>query len=131
MPKPLPSISDAEWQVMEVVWAHAEPITANEIVARLESSTAWKDKTIKTMLNRLVKKGALGYEAEGKRYLYKPRLPRDKARKGAMDHLVSTFFGGSASGAVLALLEQPGIEIPPEDLRRMQTLSEHARKEGR
>jgi BlaI family penicillinase repressor len=79
---------------MEVVWAEPQPVTANEIVARLESSTDWKDKTIKTMLNRLVKKGALGYEEEGKRYLYKPKVARDECVRVQSRSFLSRVLGG-------------------------------------
>jgi len=120
MAKPLPSISDAEWQVMEVIWAHAEPITANEIVARLESSTAWKDKTIKTMLNRLVKKGALGYEAEGKRYLYKPKVARDECVRVQSRSFLSRVFGGATGAALVHFVEEHDLsQAEIEQLRRV------------
>src|ERR671920_285406 len=99
MAKRIPNISDAEWVVMEVVWAQGEPVAANEVVARLEKSTDWKDKTIKTMLNRLVNKGALGYEPDGKRYLYKPRVARDECVRVQSQSLVSRLFGGATGAA--------------------------------
>ena len=120
MPKPIPSISDAEWQVMEVVWAESQPVTANEIVARLESSTAWKDKTIKTMLNRLVKKGALGYEAEGKRYLYKPKVARDECVRVQSRSFLSRVFGGATGAALLHFVEEHHLtQAEIEQLRRV------------
>ena len=120
MPKPIPSISDAEWQVMEVVWAESQPVTANEIVARLESSTAWKDKTIKTMLNRLVKKGALGYEAEGKRYLYKPKVARDECVRVQSRSFLSRVFGGAAGAALVHFVEEHDLtQAEIEQLRRV------------
>ena len=120
MAKPLPSISDAEWQVMEVVWAHAGPITANEIVAKLESSTDWKDKTIKTMLNRLVKKGALGYEAEGKRYLYKPKIARDECVRVQSRSFLSRVFGGATGAALVHFVEEHDLsQAEIEQLRRV------------
>jgi BlaI family penicillinase repressor len=120
MPKPIPSISDAEWQVMEVVWAEPQPVTANEIVARLESSTDWKDKTIKTMLNRLVKKGALGYEAEGKRYLYKPRVARDECVRVQSRSFLSRVFGGATGAALMHFVEEHDLsQAEIEQLRRV------------
>src|SRR5262249_7162055 len=66
------SISDAEWQVMNIVW-EAQPLAAQEVVARLQASTDWAPPTIKTMLHRLVKKRVLSYERQGNRYVYSSR----------------------------------------------------------
>jgi BlaI family penicillinase repressor len=127
MAKPLPSISDAEWQVMEVIWARAEPITANEIVARLESSTDWKDKTIKTMLNRLVNKGALGYEAEGKRYLYKPKVARGECVRVQSRSFLSRVFGGATGAALIHFVEEH--DLTPAELEQLRRVLATRRKE--
>ena len=70
MPKP-PKISDAEWEVMKVVWDKS-PITANDINDRLAKRHNWDSRTVKTMINRLVNKGALSYDVQGRSYLYRP-----------------------------------------------------------
>ena len=106
MPRRIPSISDAEWQVMEVVWAAHAPVTANDVVARLEQSTDWSPKTIKTMLNRLVNKGALGYEPDGKRYLYKPRVARDECVRVQSRSFLSRVFGGATGAALVHFVEE-------------------------
>lgn len=124
----LQSLSRREREMMDIVYRSGSA-TAGDVLEQLADPPSYS--AVRTTLRILEEKGLLKHEQDGKRYVYKPRLPRDKARKGAIDHLVSTFFGGSATGAVLALLEQPGLEISPEDLRRMQSLIEHARKEGR
>ncbi len=121
MSKYIPSISDAEWQVMEVVWAAgAVPVTANEVVARLATTTNWKDKTVKTMLNRLVNKGALGFEADGKRYLYKSNVARDACVRVQSRSFLSRVFGGATGAALMHFVEEHDLtpaEI--EQLRRM------------
>src|ERR1051326_4066487 len=92
MPKP-PSISDAEWEVMNVVWGDS-PVTANEVVSALGSRRPrWSPRTIKTLLNRLVKKGALGYEADGRRYLYRPRVRRDACMRRESGSFLTRVFG--------------------------------------
>ena len=126
--KRLQSLSRREREMMDIVYRSGSA-TASEVLEQLPDPPSYS--AVRTTLRILEDKGLLKHEQDGKRYVYKPRVARDKARKGAMDHLVSTFFGGSASGAVLALLEQPGLEISQDDLRRMQALIEHARKEGR
>ena len=120
MARRIPSISDAEWQVMEVVWAHAGPVAANDVVARLAKSTEWKDKTIKTMLNRLVNKGALGYEADGKRYLYKPRVARDECVRVQTRSFLSRVFGGATGAALMHFVEEHDLTAAEiEQLRRV------------
>ena len=66
--KPNPNISSAEWEVMTVVWSKP-PAAASDIVEQLEARRGWRSRTIRTLLDRLVKKGALRFELEGKRYL--------------------------------------------------------------
>ncbi len=69
--KPLPTITEAEWVVMRVLWERA-PLRANEVVAALEGQSAWKPKTGHTLLRRLVAKGALTYEKTGREFLFNP-----------------------------------------------------------
>ena len=69
--KNTPNISDAEWLVMRVLWGKS-PGTTSDVVEALAASTTWKPKTILTLLNRLVKKGALAYDKRGKAYHYYP-----------------------------------------------------------
>ena len=91
----IPAISDAEWQVMRVVWEHAAPITANDIVESLSRTTDWSPATIKTMVNRLVKKGALAYEAQGKRYLYRAKVKREECVRSEGRSFLQRVFGGA------------------------------------
>ena len=94
-----PKISDAEWQVMDALWAKS-PQTAGEVVEALASS-GWGDATIKTMLNRLVRKRAIKFKADGKRYLYTPNVTRDAAVRTETRGLIDRLFGG-AVGPMLA-----------------------------
>jgi predicted transcriptional regulator len=84
------SISDAESQVMEVLWER-HPLTAEDVVAALAQTTDWQEPTVKTLLNRLLKKGAIAAERDGRRYLYRPLLKRadyvHAASKGLLDRL--------------------------------------------
>jgi BlaI family penicillinase repressor len=73
--KKVPKISESEWIVMRVLWAKS-PLTANEVVERLEGKAKWKPKTVKTLINRLVKKGAAKFEKEGRRHKYCPAVGR-------------------------------------------------------
>ena len=86
-------ISDAEWRVMHEVWLD-EPITSSELVDRLTASTNWTPTTIKTLLHRLVKKGALAYYRKGKRYYYRSMESRSECMKNASDSFLDTVFDG-------------------------------------
>jgi BlaI family penicillinase repressor len=125
MPKRIPTISDAEWQVMEVLWAEPGPLAANDVVARLQTSTDWKDKTVKTMLNRLVNKGALGYEPDGKRYLYKPKVARDECVRVQSRSFLSRVFGGATGAALMHFVEEH--DLTPAEIEQLRRLL--ARKE--
>lgn len=91
------SISDAEWQVMNVVW-DAQPLTAHDIVLRLQAETNWAPATIKTMLHRLVKKSVLTYEAQGNKYVYRSKTRRsDCVRQAGRSFLERVFAGQPVS----------------------------------
>ena len=83
-------ISEAESAVMEVLWARS-PLAADEIVAALAQSRDWQEPTIKTLLNRLLNKGAIEAEKDGRRYLYSPLLQRAdwllQESRGLLDRL--------------------------------------------
>ena len=97
---PQVSISDAEWQVMNVVWS-GQPLTAQEVVSQLETYADWAPATIKTMLHRLVKKNVLTYEAQGNRYVYRSRVRRTDCVKNASRSFLDRVFDGE-SGPLLA-----------------------------
>src|SRR2546430_7493771 len=99
MPKS-PTISDAEWTVMDVLWS-TSPLSANDVVDALAGKTRWTPATIKTLLNRLVRKRAVKFKTEGKRYLYTPAVSRDAAVRSETRSLVDRLFGG-ATAAMLA-----------------------------
>lgn len=94
------SISDAEWQVMNVVW-DGQPMTAQEIIGQLEDQADWAAATVKTMLHRLAKKGVLTFEEQGNRYMYRARVRRTACVKDASRSFLDRVFGG-ASASLLA-----------------------------
>lgn len=94
-----PKISDAEWTVMRAVWQNS-PITAKEIAETLSPKTGWKPKTIMTLLNRLVKKGALSYEKHGRAFHFFPLVEEaDCVREES-----KSFIGRVYDGAVKPML---------------------------
>lgn len=87
------SISEAESAVMQVLW-NAHPLAAEEIVAALGDARQWQEATVKTLLNRLLNKGAIAATRQGRRYLYSPLLQRDAYVHAQSQDLLDRLFGG-------------------------------------
>lgn len=91
------TISDAEWQVMNLLWEQ-QPLAAQEVFNALGDENGWAVSTVKTMLHRLVKKGVLRYEQSGTRYVYRSRVRRaDCVRSESRSFLKRVFAGEPAS----------------------------------
>jgi predicted transcriptional regulator len=128
--KRLKALSRREREIMDILYAsEGASATAGEIRSRISSPPSYS--AVRATLRILEHKGLLRHEADGARYVYKPVLTRHKARQGAIEHLLQTFFNGSAAGAVLTLLERPGTGLTTEELDRMAKLIEQARNEER
>ena len=124
----LRSLSRREREIMDIVYGSGRA-TALEVRSRMASAPSYS--AVRATLVILEKKGLLKHEADGLRYVYVPTVRIEKARQGAIEHLLDTFFDGSAAGAVMTLLERPGSEWSHEELDRMAQLISRARKEGR
>lgn len=124
--KKLPNISDAEWQIMEVVWRR-HPVSVQEIMEELPAGTSWAPNTVRTLLSRLARKEALTVEEEGKRYLYRPALPRDKYVAKESDSFLDRIFGGAPS-ALLLHFARSG-KISKRDLTELRRLLDQKRRE--
>jgi BlaI family penicillinase repressor len=98
-------ISDAESIVMEVLWQRS-PRGAEEVVAELAREQDWQEATIKTLLNRLLNKGAIHAEKDGRRYLYTPVLRREDWVHGQSRSLVDRLFGGRVAPLVAHFSEK-------------------------
>ena len=88
-----PRLSAAEWEVMKVVWGHPAS-SASEIAAKLSAQKDWHPRTVKTLLARLVKKGALAYAIDGNRYLYRPQIAKEALVKKEGQSFVQRVFDG-------------------------------------
>jgi BlaI family transcriptional regulator, penicillinase repressor len=111
-------ISEAEWQVMEVLWEQS-PLTAQDVSARLQA-TGWGLATVKTLLSRLAAKGALATAEDGRRYLYSPAVDRAAIAAGESRRLVDRLFGGRATPLVAHLAERGALS--PADIAELEAL---------
>jgi BlaI family penicillinase repressor len=121
MKNKMPKISDAEWQVMKILWQHA-PQTANEIVDKLADPNNWSPRTVKTLLNRLVNKGALGFEIDGRTYLYSPLLKEKECTREARKSFLSRVYGGALQPMLAAFLEDE--KLSPEEIEELKQILE-------
>ena len=92
-------VTEAESIVMEALWTR-HPLTADEVVAALAEQEQWQEPTIKTLLNRLLKKGAIRADKDGRRYLYSPVLRREDWVLGESQGLLERLFDGRVAPLV-------------------------------
>jgi predicted transcriptional regulator len=122
---PLP-LTKRERQIMDVLYRLGRA-TAAEVMERLDGAPGYS--TVRTQLRVLERKGQVRHEEEGLRYVYLPIVPRHSARRSALKHLVDTFFEGSTTKAVAALLGGEASRVSEEDLSRIEDLVKNARIE--
>jgi BlaI family penicillinase repressor len=96
----LPRISEAEWDVMEVIWKN-HPTTSTEIVTALTREKAWAANTVRTMLARLVQKKVLTFTTEGKTYRYRPLISREKCVRQMSHSFLERVFAGATASLLL------------------------------
>ncbi len=115
--KALPQISEAEFEVMKIVWKHA-PINTNEITDRLTKTTKWSPKTIQTLIKRLVTKGALSYEKESRVFVYTPLID-EKEYIGQESHsFLKRYYDGDITAMLSAYIENDKLSAAEIDTLR-------------
>jgi len=112
-------ISEGEQAVMEVLWADS-PLTASEVAERIPEERGWSERTVKTMLGRLLTKGALVHEEDGRRYLYRPAVERADYAMRETRKLVDRLFGGRAAPLVAQLAANEG--LTQQDIAELEAL---------
>ena len=114
-----PKISEAEWEVMTVLWAKS-PRTANDVVEALSKKMHWQRETIRTLINRLVQKKAVGFEKQGRQYHYHPLVDQAECIKAETRSLLRRFGGASIEPVLAAFVEER--RLSSEDLGRLKDL---------
>ncbi len=100
----LPQISEAEFEVMKIVWKHA-PISTNEITEKLLQTTSWSPKTIQTLIKRLVTKGALTYEKQSRMFVYTPTVKENEYIRQESNSFLNRYYDGDITAMVSSYLE--------------------------
>jgi BlaI family transcriptional regulator, penicillinase repressor len=120
-----PKISEAEMQVLQLLW-NESPLGATEIADRVPNGRGWTITTVKTLLSRLVAKGAVSAEPQGRKYLYAPAVDRDEVAASQARGLIDRLFGGRVSPLVARLAEQH--QLDEQDITELEKIVRSLRK---
>lgn len=120
-----PKISEAEMQLLQLLWDDS-PLGASQIAERVPKERVWTITTVKTLLARLVAKGALTAEPQGRKYLYSPAIERDDVAVSQARGLIDRLFGGRVSPLVAQLAEQR--ELDEQDIAELEEIVRSLRK---
>lgn len=124
---PLPQISEAEYEVMKIVWKHA-PISTNEITERLLQTTSWSPKTIQTLIKRLVNKNILTYEKQSRVFVYTPLVKEQDYINQESHSFLKRFYGGNITAMLSAYIENG--QLSEDELEKLRSLlSDSSRSE--
>lgn len=121
------NLSRRERQIMDILFARGRS-TAAEVMAGLPDPPSYS--AVRAMLRILEDKGHVRHEQDGPRYIYLPTVARESAKKFAIRHVLKTFFDGSATQAISALLDEDGAKLSDAELDRLARMIDRARKGG-
>jgi predicted transcriptional regulator len=122
------NLSRRERQIMDILYQRGKA-SATEVREAMEDAPGYS--AVRAMLRVLEGKGHIRHQEEGLKYVYVPTVAREKAKRSVVQHLLNTFFNGSAEQAMAALLDVSASKLSAEELERMSEMIEKARKEGR
>ena len=125
--KALPQISEAEFEVMKIVWKYA-PISTNEITERLIKTTTWSPKTIQTLIKRLVTKGALSYEKQSRVFVYTPLVDENEYIDQESSSFLDRFYDGNISSMLSAFIEND--KLSEKEITTLRSLLSKSSKKG-
>ncbi|MDO4275778.1 MAG: BlaI/MecI/CopY family transcriptional regulator [Eubacteriales bacterium] len=124
----LPQISEAEFEVMKIVWKYA-PINTNEITERLVQTTSWRPKTIQTLIKRLVTKGVLAYEKQSRVFVYTPLVKESEYINQESNSFLGRYYDGDITAMLSSYIENDRLsETEIDTLRAL--LSKRSEKGG-
>ena len=119
----LPQISEAEFEVMKIVWQYA-PGSTNEITDRLMKTTSWGAKTIQTLIKRLTNKGALTYEKEGRVYVYTPLVKENEYISQQSNSFLRRFYDGDITAMLSAYIKND--RLSAEEIGTLRSILDDA-----
>lgn len=123
----LPQISEAEFEIMKVVWKYA-PISTNEITEKLLQTTNWSPKTIQTLIKRLVTKGTLTYKKQSRMFIYTPTVNENEYIGQESSSFLNRYYDGDITAMVSAYIEND--KLSKSELDTLRTLLSQKPKKG-
>lgn len=111
-------VSESEQIVMEVLWQES-PLSSQEVVERLQDQD-WNEKTVKTFLNRMVKKGVIGFETEGRKYIYHPLIKREEFIQTESDGFLNKVFNGDVKELLATFVQNK--QLSKQELNYLKDL---------
>jgi BlaI family penicillinase repressor len=114
-----PRISDAEWEVMKVIWDNPN-CTAGFVIEALKDFRDWKPKTIKSLIKRLTDKGILSFEPDGREYRYYPLISEKECVKSERDSFLQRVYRGSKKAMLLNFIDEN--ELSNEDIEELKRI---------
>ena len=121
-------LSRRERQIMDIIYQHGEASVA-EVLENMPDPPSYS--AVRAMVRILEEKGHLKHRVDGTKFIFKPTLPAENAKRSVLSHLVQTYFDGSVEQVVAALLDSSSTELSEPELDRLSQLIQEARKEGR
>ena len=121
-------LSRREREIMDILYSRGKS-SASDVREAMPKAPSYS--AVRAMLRVLEEKGHIKHQVEGVKYVFVPTVPRDKAKRSAVKHLLDTFFHDSPEQVVAALLDISSTRMTPEELDRMAQMIEKAKKEGR
>lgn len=122
--KNLPQISEAEFEVMKIVWKYA-PISTRDITEKLLQTTNWSPKTIQTLIKRLVIKGALTYEKQSRMFIYTPAVKENEYIGQESNSFLKRYYNGDITAMVSAYIENDRLSESELDTLRSLLSQKH------
>ncbi|GGN60202.1 MULTISPECIES: penicillinase repressor BlaI [Oceanobacillus] len=119
MSKHIPNISEAEWEVMNVLWEKA-PQTANEVISSLQEKTDWKPKTVRTLLDRLAQKEVVGINKNQKIYTFYPKYSQEECQRAEAKSFIKRIYGGTVKSMLVQFMEEESLS--EEDIKELRTI---------
>ena len=119
------AISDAELEIMKIIWKNPN-ITANKIIEQLKGKTEWKPNTIKTLINRLLNKGAIDFEKEGKEYYYYNLINEEEYKISESKSFLNKIFNGSMNLMLMNFIKTKNLS--EKDIEELKKILNNAHK---
>lgn len=125
MPKNVPSISEAEWEVMHTLWKNS-PQTANDVILALQNQTEWKPKTIRTLLDRLVHKKVVGVNKDQKVYTFYPLYSQDECQRAETQSFIQRIYGGTLKSMLVQFIKEDS--LTEEEINELRSILDKKEK---